>query len=313
MSFKTSPLFNQLLLLVAAIAWGFAFVAQRSAMDDLGPFLFNGLRFLAGGLTLLLIFRSRVTRLYVSASSNLKDHMICAAKLAIFLFMGASCQQLAMISSEAGRAGFITSLYLIFIPLILLVVYRQKTNPALLFAVLLAVLGMFLLTDPSLNGVGLYSDALLVLCAVFFAAHMIAVGRLVVGRDAIVLAAGQFILVGLISLLVAVIAEQISLAAIEAAAIPLMYAAFISCAIGYTLQVIGQAHVETVPATLILSLEAVFSLVGGVCILGETLGSREMAGCLLVLFATFLAQISPGQLVDYLLKPLKRNTLSKST
>jgi drug/metabolite transporter (DMT)-like permease len=311
MSLKSSIVFNQFLLLITAMVWGVAFVAQRSAMNDIGPLFFNGIRFLLGGLVLLLIFSRRVTTL--ASQNRLGDHVRTAFKLAFFLCTAAACQQIAMITAEAGKAGFITSLYLVFIPVLLLVLYKEKTSPSLLFAIVLAVFGMYLLCDPSLASLSLKADSLLVLCALLFAGHMVAVGKLVVGRDAIMLASGQFVITGVVSLLLAFSLEDISLAGTMAAWLPILYAGLVSCAIGYTLQVVAQEHVATVPATIIMSLEAVFGVIGGVVLLGENLTAAEQIGCVLLLLATLLAQVSPRQLVEYVLKQLKRNRLSEST
>ena len=177
MSLKKSVLFNQFLLLITAMVWGFAFVAQRSAMDDMGPLFFNGLRFLMGGLVLLVIFRRRVAKL--ASQKALGDHVRTAFVLAAFLCSAAASQQFAMITAEAGKAGFITSLYLVFIPVMLLVLYKEKTSSSLLFAILLAVVGMYLLCNPSLASLSLKADSLLLLCALLFAGHMVAVGKLV--------------------------------------------------------------------------------------------------------------------------------------
>ena len=311
-SIKNTLWFNHCLLVIGSMIWGFAFVAQRSSMDNIGPLTFNAIRFFLGGLLLAVLFSRNITAVLRLPAATRRRYVSGILLLTIFLTAACACQQIAMVDAEAGRGGFITSLYLIFTPLVLLFTFKEKTKSGLVFAITLALTGMYLLTDPTSGKSSITADILLVFCAVLFAAHIVAVHKIVKGKDPLVLAIGQFIMTGIISGGFALFFEESSFARIERALIPILYAAFISCAIGYTIQVVAQAHVASVPAALILSLEAVFSVIGGGLLLGEQLSFREQAGCLLLLFAVLFAQLTPREYVRFIQKRLIKKAFTKS-
>lgn len=272
------------LLLVAAI-WGSAFVAQRVAAAQMGPFWFNGIRFLIGGLLLLPLMRFRPkiekrTRRWVAAAGGL----LCIAG---FL------QQAGLRWTTAGNAGFITGLYVVFVPLILLVVWRQRSRWIIWAAVLMAAAGTFLLSAGGKFELA-PGDGLELIGAVAWAAHVIVVGRAMRHMEALSFAAGQFLVAGVLNLILGLGLEPTALPGAAAGWWALAYASVISVAIGYTLQGAAQKHAPPTDAALILSLESVFALLSGFVLLGETLRPAQLAGAGLMLAAIVLAQFGPA-------------------
>lgn len=271
------------LLLLASAIWGFAFVAQRAGMAHVGPFTFNAVRFALGALVLVPFWRrsgpvpARAVTLYGSAAGGV-------------LFLGASLQQIGIVTTTAGKAGFITGLYVVLVPLLGFAAGYRPGAPvgagALLSAIglyLLSVTGSFRLAS---------GDGWVLGSALFFALHVILIGRLSGGvrLPAIPLAAVQFSVVSLLSLGGALLTESTSTGALGAAALPILYGGLLSVGVAYTLQVAGQRHAAPGPAAIILSLEAAFALLGGFLILGETISGRGLVGCGFMLGGIVLAQ-----------------------
>ncbi|WP_028584168.1 DMT family transporter [Desulfogranum mediterraneum] len=278
-----------LLLLVAAI-WGFGFVAQRAGMDHVGPYTFNGLRFLLGGCCLIpLALRStRQPQLQQRAQmSALKAG--CLAGL--FLFAGATLQQVGLQYTTAGKAGFITGLYVIFVPIIGLL-FGQRTNGGTWAGGLLAVAGLYLLSIQGTLSIS-FGDLLETIGALFWACHVLVLGYLSPRTSAIRLAMIQFFVCGGLSLLVAIGLENISGAGILQAALPIFYGGVISVGAGYTLQVVVQRKAHPAHAAILLSLESPFAALGGWLLLHELLSGRALIGCLLMLAGMVLSQLWP--------------------
>ncbi|BBB25961.1 DMT family transporter [Amphritea japonica] len=280
------------LLLVAAI-WGFAFVAQRLGMDHLGPFGFNGSRFLLGALSLLpllLIFRPK------PGATEPKAMLRGSLTAGIFLFMGASLQQAGLLWTSAGNAGFITGLYIIIVPLLgLLLGHVTRLNTWL--GGLLAVVGLYFLTVNQTNGerFNVNTGDLLVLGSAFFwAAHVIVIGKLASQLDNLRLAIIQFFICALLSFIVALLFEQdtLSLANIALAWQPIAYAGLLSVGVAYTLQVVAQRDAPASHAAIIMSLEAVFAAIGGWWLLSEDFSDRALIGCALMLAGMILSQLN---------------------
>lgn len=280
------------LLLVAAI-WGLAFVAQRLGMDHLGPFSFNAARFLLGALSLLpllLIFRPK------ARSTEPKAMLRGSIAAGIFLFLGASLQQVGLIWTSAGNAGFITGLYIIIVPLIgLLLGHVTRLNTWI--GGLLAVLGLYFLTVTQQPGesFSINTGDLLVLGSAFFwAGHVVIIGKLASQLDNLRLAIIQFFICALLSFIVAIIFEQdsLSLNNIVLAWQPIAYAGLLSVGVAYTLQVVAQRDAPASHAAIIMSLEAVFAVIGGWWLLNEAFSQRAMIGCGLMLLGMIASQIN---------------------
>ena len=278
-----------LLLLLTAIIWGLSFVAQDVSADLIGPFTFNASRFYIGALALLpFIFYKRRGKA-VSKEQNrrtLKGGLCCGIALAVASVL----QQAGVATTGAGKAGFITSLYNIFVPLFLLFMGRKIDKKIWLYA-FLAVVGMYLLCIK--EGFRVESGDYLVLsCAVFFAIHILIIDHFSKDVDGVEMSAMQFLTAAIICTFGALIGEKIILSDLIKAAVPVLYAGIFSCGIAYTLQVVAQKYVHPAAATLILSLESVVSVLAGWLILAAALNARELLGCAIVFIAVILSQLS---------------------
>ena len=279
-----------LLLLVTALVWGFGFVAQRAGMEYVGPFTFNGIRFLLGGICLLpLIWRTDQTMsAEIAAAIPSRKAGFLAGCL---LFCGASLQQVGLLYTSAGKAGFITGLYVIFVPIFGLVL-GQRTSCGTWLGALLATIGMYFLSVRVDFTIGA-GDLFVLAGAGFWALHVLLLGYLSPRTHPVRLAMVQFLYCGLFSLIVALCFEVISLQAIYAAAIPILYGGLCSVGVGYTLQTVAQRWAHPAHASILLSLEAVFAAVGGWWLLGETLSGRGLFGCVLMLAGMLFSQLYP--------------------
>jgi len=294
---------NVIFLFLCAIIWGFGFIAQRLGNQHVGPFTFNGIRFLLGALTvspLLLVVRRAEEKEQraagISASESRKK--TCSTRRAWFigslfcglaLFAGASFQQIGLISTEAGKAGFITALYIILVPLIgLLLGKRVSWN--VWIGLVLAVGGLYLLMVEGDFNVAT-SDLIILIGAFLWALHILAVDHHTEKVDGIRLAFGQFLVSGLLSFSVALAREQISWLAIKEALLPLLFSGVIVAGVAFTFQVLGQRGTNPTLAALIMSLEAVFAVIGGILVLNERMSSREWLGSALMLIALIIAQL----------------------
>jgi len=278
-----------LLLLTAAI-WGLAFVTQRIGMKHVGPFTFNGLRFVLGCLPLapFLIARHR-------AGGQRLDRGTIArgAALGVVLFGAASLQQIGLVYTTAGKAGFITGLYVVMVPLFGIAV-GQCASAGQWGGALAATAGLYLLSVT--GGLSMAPGDLLVLgSAAVWAVHLLLIGSLAQRIHWSVLAFLQFGTCAVLSLLTAGCLETVTAAALVAVAPPLLYAGLMSVGVGYTLQVVGQRHAQPVPAAIILSLEAVFAALGGWILLRELLSPRQLSGCALMLAGMLASQLAPSR------------------
>lgn len=282
-----------LLLLLAAVIWGFAFVAQRTGMAFVGPFTFNAVRFLIGGLV-LIPFILTLDRQRVSAEREivpLRNRSLLRGGLiaGTILFAAAALQQQGIAFTTAGKAGFITSLYVVLVPLMGLAIGHHTSRPTWIGA-LLAVIGLYLLTMQ--GGFRMAWGDLLVLVAAFlWATHVLLLGRLSPGTDPVKLAFVQFMVCALLSTVAALLVETITLESLRAALPAILYTGILSVGIGYTLQVVGQRHARPAEAAIILSLEAVFAVIGGWLLLDEVLTPRALLGCALMLAGILISQL----------------------
>lgn len=280
-------------LLVASVIWGFAFVAQRAGMAFVGPFTFNGVRFLLGSLVLLPILVVR--RRGGSAQSQLliprRTAALAGAGAGLVLFAAASLQQVGIVHTTAGKAGFITGLYVVIVPLI----GRLRGQPVrrtVAVGSLVALAGLYLLSVPQAPGfaIGL-GDGLLLASAFGWAVHVHIVGWLAERVPSVAAAAVQFAVCGAASLIAAAAFERIEFDGLLRAAVPILYAGLLSTGVAYTLQIVGQRRIDPARAGIVLSLEAVFAVVGGWLILSEAMSSRGLIGCALMLAGMTFAQL----------------------
>ncbi|RKZ10048.1 EamA family transporter [Candidatus Fermentibacteria bacterium] len=279
---------TDLLLMLTAAIWGFAFVAQRAGMEFIGPFLFNAVRFALGTAVLLpLIFLSRGKK---RAQRVPLKYGILAG---LILFAGASLQQVGLVYTTAGNAGFVTGLYVVMVP-VLGLFWGQSSGKGTWAGAALAVSGMFLLTNAGSSRM-LSGDIIVFTGAIFWALHIQLISRLMKRYDALSLAALQFGCCSLLSALSAILTEKLSLSGIRMAAVPILYGGLVSVGIAYTLQVVAQKRAHPAHAAIIMSLEAVFALIGGWIMLAEPVTLQGTAGGALMLAAMISSAREQGK------------------
>ena len=300
---------NPALLLLAAFIWGVAFVAQKQGMDDVGPFTFNCVRFFIGGGTLAALMplldraRSRSGELQ---KGDRRDILLGGAACGLALFAATDLQQIAIAMQSAdtnvGKAGFITACYVVLVPVLGL--FLGKRSPALVWLGAAAALAGFFclsLMDGLAAGQGLAlerSDLLLLICAALFSAHILIVDHFSPKVDGVRLSCVQFFVCGLLGLPFTVW-EGPTWAGLTACAVPILYTGVLSSAVGYTLQIVGQKDVHPAVASLIMSLESVFSVLAGYALMPQTsLTGWEIFGCVLVGAAVVMVQLAPRETVS---------------
>lgn len=287
---------NSILLLLTAIIWGTAFVAQSVGMDCIGPFTFNAARFLIGGTVLipLIVYRSKKNPLLRNRSieekhTNRKMVWIGGICCGIALCGASLLQQMGIQHTTVGKAGFITTLYIIIVPLVELL-FGKKIAKKIWIGAVMAVIGLYLLCINENFSIG-KGDFLVLICAVLFAIHILVIDHFVPKADGVCLSAIQFFISGTISAIGAILFENPNLSAMTDAIVPILYAGVMSCGVAYTLQVIGQKDMNPTVASMILSLESVISVLAGWIILGQALSIKEIIGCLIVFMAVILVQL----------------------
>ncbi len=283
-------------LLLASAIWGFAFVAQRAGMEHVGPFTFNSVRFLLGSLSLVPFLLMRGPRESAPEPSSRRSVVWGLTLAGLVLFVAASLQQVGIVYTTAGKAGFITGLYVVIVPLLGLL-RRQRIGRAVWVGAAFAVGGLYLLSVTNGFGIGL-GDGLVLASAFGWAVHVHVIGWLAGRIRTLLVASIQFAVCGALSLVVALFAEDISLADLLRAGIPILYAGLLSTGVAYTLQVVGQRRVDPVRTGIILSLEGAFALLGGWLFLSELMTARMLAGCGLMLVGMIAAQVrKPGSAI----------------
>jgi drug/metabolite transporter (DMT)-like permease len=306
---------NDSLLLLTAVIWGMAFVAQRMGMEHVGPFTYNAVRFALGALSLvplIVVRRVRAAAASARAGGALAAGVLAAAEsphaaggadgaavpvgsLAAgllaggVLFVGASLQQIGLVSTTAGKAGFITGLYVVLVPLAGLA-WGQRAGWSAWAGALLSVAGLFLLSVTAAFTIG-RGDLFVLVGAFFWAGHVQVVGWLSPRTDPVRLSCIQFAVCSLASAGGALLSEQVIPAGILAAAWPIVYGGVLSVGVAYTLQVVAQRRAPPAHAAIILSLESVFAAIGGSLVLGERLGARGVAGCAIMFAGMILSQV----------------------
>lgn len=288
---------GSLMLVLTALVWGVAFVAQSEGMNYVGAFTFNGCRFLIGGLVLIpciwALDRLEIGKPAATSSRELarrrRTGIVGGICCGFFLCVSSALQQLGITRTTVGKAGFITALYIIIVPLLGLFLGRRIAWRVWV-SVAVAAVGMYLLCITGGFSIG-RGDFLVFLCAIGFSFHILVIDYFSPRADGLVISCVQFLTAGVISAILMFALEQPSWGAVCAAASPILYAGLVSCGVGYTLQVVAQKEVAPTIATLIMSLESVFSLLAGWVILGQRLSGRELVGCALVFVAILLAQL----------------------
>jgi len=289
LDFKSKTARADGLLLLTAAIWGFAFVAQRVGMRYVGPFIFNGVRFALAALVLVPFVEAR--RRKSGGWKGKSGGFLRSGLLAgLFLFTASSFQQIGVVYTTAGKAGFITGLYVVIVPLIALF-WRNRTGLGTWAGAAMAVAGMYFLSIGGDFSIA-RGDLLVLVSAFFWAGHVLIIGRFSRRIDPIALALVQCSVCSVLSLAAAFATEEITLSGLYSAAVPIIYGGVFSVGVAYTFQILAQRHASAAHASIIMSFEAVFAVLGGWLIIGETLSARGILGCALMFAAMLSSQYS---------------------
>ncbi len=282
---------GSLLLLLGSAIWGAAFAAQRVGMDHIGPFAFTGIRMLLAGLVMIPVslYAGKKQKTRPSARQQTKGGLLCG----LFLFAATCLQQVGLVSTDAGKAGFITALYVVLVPVAGWLILKKSPGKIILAGVALALLALYLLCAPASGFRMETGDLLLLGCAVCFTGQILCVDRFAPRVSGSALARDEFLVTGFLSMLIALFTEEISADGVLEAAVPILYTGLFSSAVAYTLQIVGQRDTDPTLASLIMCLESVFAVLAGAVLLGERMNAREISGCALMFAAVILAQLSP--------------------
>ena len=280
-SLNNRKLRGSLLLMITAMIWGLAFVAQSVAADLIGPMTFNGIRFLLASLEVFLLepFLSRFLKIEAAESSS--GWMKTAVLAGLVLITASWLQQAGIRYTTAGKAGFITSFYVVLVPLAQLLFLHHKSAFNIWIAVGIACIGLYLLSSPE-KGAVQFGDFLELLCAVCFTVHILVIASAAGNPNPIRFCAVQYLTAGVVGIIFGMLFELFSTVSLLKAAPSILYAGFLSAGLGYTLQAIGQRDADPAVASVILSLESVFSALFGFWLLGETMNGAELLGCVLM-------------------------------
>ncbi len=281
------------ILFGAAIVWGFAFAAQNLGADSVTPFYFNGLRFLLGAVALIpviLIFEKKA-----DDRKMLKTTVISGAAAGTVLFIASYLQQLGItLTDSAGKSGFITGLYMIIVPIIGIFVGR-KTGIQTWAAAVLGVVGLFLICMTGGQLTFTLGDIVLVGCAVFYAMQIIVIDRFGDKIYSLRFSMVQAFVCAILNFAATAIFEEFAVQPIKLAIIPILYCGIMSSGVGYTLQIIGQKHCEPTAASIVMSTESVFSVIGGALLLQERMAPSAYLGCVLIFGGIVLSQMNFGK------------------
>ncbi|HNX58680.1 MAG TPA: DMT family transporter, partial [Spirochaetota bacterium] len=280
---------SNLLCLLTACIWGFAFVAQRTGMDHIGPFAFTGIRFALGGVTLLpvIYFLNRKTP---GKRENKTALLLGGLAAGAVMFAGAVFQQTGIVYTTAGKAGFITGFYVVLVP-VLGIFLRQKSTFAVWIGALLCLAGLYLIGMPPGEISVQKGDLLVFVGAFFWALHVQLVGKLSKKFDTVKLACAQFFVCSILSLAAAAIFEDTYVSSVKSAWLAILYGGMLSVGVAFTLQVVAQKNAHPSHAAIIFSFESVFAALGGWLILSETMSNRNIAGCAVMFAGMILSQI----------------------
>lgn len=292
---QNKKILANILLLITALIWGSAFVAQRVGMDFIGPFTFNFARFSLSTIVLIpIIFfmqkksgdqsRTADEKVY-----DKKTFFIASLICGSFLFAGSSLQQFGLVFTTAGKSAFITTLYILLVPIMGLF-FKHRVNLGGWIAVIIGTAGLYFLCITESFTIA-RGDFIVLIGAFFWASHVLAIDHFLPRVDAVKLAMAQFAVCSFYSFIAMLLFEQPSFKDILAAGIPILYAGVMSGGVGFTLQILGQKYTTPTVASLLLSMESVFALVAGFLLLHEKMSGREFFGCVLMFIAIVISQI----------------------
>lgn len=291
---KKTRIIGSIMLFITAFIWGAAFVAQSVAMDSVGALTFGGLRFILGGIVLLPMIA--VSGWYkkkncIPTVKNKKDLILGGTVCGVILFLGSYLQQYGIRFTSVGKASFITSLYIVLVPLFAFFVFKRKITPLVAVSVIFALVGMYLLSISGVEKIN-KGDLYIFFSTLMYSFHILAIDYFAPKVDGVQLSCFQFLVCGVIGMILAFIFEGgVTISQIRAIIIPLLFAGVLSCGVAYTLQVLGQVRTPPTISSLIMSLESVFGALSGAVILGQLLSAKEIAGCIFMFTGVILAQL----------------------
>lgn len=291
---KSKETKSALLMVLTSIIWGVAFVFQRTGMEHIGPFAFN---FFRCAISIAFLFFVNLVFTKKRRSQGIIDNGFKSKSLILggvitgtALFFAMSTQQVGMVTTTAAKAGFITTMYIVIVP-VMGIFYGRNTTPKVWLCVVIAAVGLYLLSIK--NGLTIErGDFLVFISAIFFALQIVFVDIFSPKTDSVRLCMVQFATSGILSLLVVIFKESITVEMVRSAFVAIVFTGLFSSGIGFTLQIIAQKDLPATITSLIMSSEAVVSVIAGVIFLGESLSNREMVGCIILVIAVFLAQIN---------------------
>ena len=296
-------------LILAAFFWGTAFVAQSDAMDSIGPMTFSALRSILGGLILIPIYiiSSKGKAKEPFRRENIKSTLTAGTVCGVIMFFAMNCQQVGMVHASAGKAAFITALYIIFVPIFGLF-FKQRPSVAVWTGAVIAVVGFYLLNITGEDGFGLgFWEILVLICAFFFTFHILAVEKYGANLNAALLSSMQFIVTGVLSFVFSFIDTAflsypaLTVETLGAVWFNIFYMGVFSCGVAYTFQIVGQQRVPAAIASLLMSFESVFAVLAAWVLSNEVLEAQQIIGCVLIFAAILLSQI-PTEAIPFLNK-----------
>lgn len=281
-------------LIICTIIWGTTFVAQDSGMDHIGPFTFNSVRFFIGFLAVLpffLFFEKNKIRKQLIQNKN--QFFKSILPVGIFLFLGTVFQQVSLLHTNIANSAFFTVFYVPMVPIILYFLFSKKIHWTVWPSVLFCVVGVYFLSDFNNSNIR-YGDTLVIVGALFWALHIIYIGKIIKHFDMpFFIAAIQNILVSALSFMLVLIFEEINFAKIKLETFEILYAGILSGGAAFALQIFGQKHISSAPAAIVMSLEGVFAAIAAWVVLNQVLGINNIIGCMLILLGVIFSQIVP--------------------
>jgi len=281
-------------LVVCTLIWGTTFIAQDTGMDNIGPFTFNSVRFFVGFLAVApFVFLFEKKKINQQIKNNIKEFSKLIFPVGIFLFLGCIFQQVALLYTDVANAAFFTVFYVLIVPIILYFLFSQKLHWSIWPSVLACVVGGYFLSDIS-NATIRLGDSLVLIGALFWALHIIYIGKIIIKFDLpFFIALIQNLVVAVLSFMLVIIFEEFNFSKIKLEAIEILYAGILSGGAAFALQIFGQRNISAAPAAIVMSLEGVIAAIAAWFILNQILGLNNIIGCSLILGGVLLSQLAP--------------------
>jgi len=281
-------------LIICSLIWGTTFIAQDMGMDNIGPFTFNSVRFFVGFLVvspLVLLLEKKKIYEQIKIKPNKFSKLIII--IGIFLFLGTVFQQVSLLHTDVANSAFFTIFYVPMVPIIVYFLFSKKLHWSIWPSVLACVIGGYLLSDIS-NATIRFGDSLVLIGALFWALHIIYIGKIIEHFDLpFFIALLQNLIVAILSFILAIMFEEIDISKIKLETIEILYAGILSGGAAFALQIFGQRNISPAPAAIVMSLEGVFAAIAAWIILNQFLGLNNMIGCTLILGGVLLSQLAP--------------------